>query len=287
MLGSKWLIIGLAVASGCEDDVLTGRSQSDTTLTDASSPSLVSDGSSERTEPDANADASGGDVVEVLSDASSLNVDANSILADAGGQWMDASRQDSRSVNDAAPMRRDIGGGDNEAFCGDGRVREDRLVDDPDFEECDDGNQRPNDGCDPNCRFEGLPPLSCVNVQGRDRRTTFCRGRRSYRHAQRACRLQQDFTGTLATVVSSPDNDLIANVLRRNQEGRGWIGLNDTAREGDLVWDGRSTRYSRFGGRGDRNSPAADCTFLRLDNENWQMGACDDPSPFVCEQHPL
>ena len=171
--------------------------------------------------------------------------------------------------------------------CGDGVLRDDRNVDDPDFEECDDGNVRAGDGCSPRCRLEGLPPLDCVVVPGRDRRTSFCRGRRSFPDAQRACRLQSVFVGTVATVISAQDNEILANILRRNQEGRGWIGLNDQRSEGRLVWDGRPARYVRFGGRGSRNTATDDCTFLRLDNENWQMGNCADANPFVCEEHPL
>jgi cysteine-rich repeat protein len=170
------------------------------------------------------------------------------------------------------------------SYCGDRVLRQDLRVGDPGFEECDDGNNRAGDGCSPTCQIEGLPPLHCVEVPGRDRRTSFCRSRRGYAAAQRACRLQAGFIGDLVTVLDAADNALIVAVLRRNQEGRGWIGLNDRAIEGELDWLGRVSPFRNWQAGNSRNDAVRDCTVIRLDNERWQVSACGDENPFVCEE---
>ena len=306
----------LTLGAACEDDVLNAyAADAGAPLVDGSimtaDGAAASDGGTS-----ADSGASGSIDAGLIDVSGSTSTDSGTPpLADAGSQAGldtgdpeadDAGTPNPRDAGNPAaddagtPSPRDAGAANadaNEApqdagvnpggVCGDGVLRDDRNVDDPDFEECDDGNVRAGDGCSPRCRLEGLPPLDCVVVPGRDRRTSFCRGRRSFPDAQRACRLQSVFVGTVATVISAQDNEILANILRRNQEGRGWIGLNDQRSEGRLVWDGRPARYVRFGGRGSRNTATDDCTFLRLDNENWQMGNCADANPFVCEEHPL
>jgi C-type mannose receptor len=98
-----------------------------------------------------------------------------------------------------------------------------------------------------------------------------------YSTAQNQC---EDDGGTLVVVDNSQENNYVLSLI----SGNTWLGLNDTASEGNFVWeDGSTPGYTNWDGGEPNNSGGEDCAEIMTDGRWNDAGCWDDHQPFVCE----
>ena len=147
-------------------------------------------------------------------------------------------------------------------------------------EECDDGNQRNGDGCDNRCQLEEDEPAlpsGCRLVNERNRRTTLCLQPRTRDAAAQHC----DSVGmTLVTIDDERDNTILFRASNRTTP---WIGLSDARREGEWVWDSRTSGYVNWN-NGEPNNWGnnEDCVQFTI-NGRWNDAFCGQRLMFFCE----
>ena len=104
----------------------------------------------------------------------------------------------------------------------------------------------------------------------------------SWSEASAAC---ADWGGSLASLESSEEEAALSqNVLADT-----WIGLNDLASEGDMIWDGGEplATYSHWAtDQPDDFDGLEDCVELLADGRGWNDRACTDLRQYLCERGP-
>ncbi len=150
-------------------------------------------------------------------------------------------------------------------------------------EECDDGNQTENDGCEPSCTFtcgsNGVDIIpSAVEI---DQATGSCFARyddlpSDYDQAITECRA---IGGHLATVTSLTEHEAVLKVVETTEA---WLGADDRIEETQFEWI-TGEDFDLFDGfenpptDGDLN----DCVATR--GSGWFDAECIKPLPYVCE----
>lgn len=93
--------------------------------------------------------------------------------------------------------------------------------------------------------------------------------------------------GHLATITSQEENDAIYSYMTSMGEGSGFFGLNDSASEGNWVWEnGESSGYTNWR-PGEPNSEHDQedyaMFYYTFEDGTWNDGGFADGAPFICE----
>jgi cysteine-rich repeat protein len=168
------------------------------------------------------------------------------------------------------------------AGCGNGQVDTD-----PDLprEECDDGNNTPNDGCENNCQFtcgsngDNIIPSSVVV----DPETGHCFA--IYDDAS-------DFDSAAIQCQAAPGNAHLATIRSQSEQdavrqlvgsGEAWLGGSDRESPADFRWvvTGEPFTFQAFGNGQPSNAQDADC--LAQGVEGWFDSDCAKQQHYICE----
>jgi hypothetical protein len=105
----------------------------------------------------------------------------------------------------------------------------------------------------------------------------------TWAQAQQVCRSQAT---ELATITDATELTIVTNTFTAYEM---WIGLNDLANEGTLVWaDGDSSTYRAWApGEPNNSGGNEDCVQMVHDYSfgvSWNDNRCDKNTKFLCEQ---
>jgi hypothetical protein len=144
-------------------------------------------------------------------------------------------------------------------------------------EQCDDGNDVDDDGCNNNCTHDctiqtnaGHTYLFCYNVP------------LPWAQARNACMAAGM---RMTSIQSDSENTWIYNTGANYQDpvSSWWIGFNDRDTEGVWVWeDGSTGNYTQWAPNEPNDAGGEDCGSLQ-DDETWADLPCEWADPYVCE----
>ena len=147
-------------------------------------------------------------------------------------------------------------------------------------EQCDDGNRRNGDGCDNRCQWEDDEPElpnGCRLINERNRRTAICWQPRNRAAAAQHC---ESAGMTLVTIDDERDNAIL---FQASNQTSPWIGLSDQRREGEWVWDSRTSGYVNWNvGEPNNWGNNEDCVQITISGR-WNDANCNQRLMFFCE----
>ena len=127
----------------------------------------------------------------------------------------------------------------------------------------------------PPAALDGCVPISSSYI--------FCREGLGWRNANRECIRRG---ARLVVLETGEENELAGELVARWHDGSFWIGLSDTANEGEFVWvNGDELTYSGWAG-GEPNDYGAgeDCAESNWRGSGvWNDARCGGRKPFLCE----
>ena len=115
---------------------------------------------------------------------------------------------------------------------------------------------------------------------------------KTWENAKEEC---EEWNARLVKVESSEENDFIKKELLPAKYGNYWIGLSDSANEGDWMWtDGTqldSDGYKNWGyNQPDNKNNNEDCVVIRIRKSDpdhygkWHDRPCSEEKKYICEK---
>jgi hypothetical protein len=91
-----------------------------------------------------------------------------------------------------------------------------------------------------------------------------------------------DWGGTLVRIDSPAEDELLADHMSADS----WLGANDRAVEGELVWgDGAAVTFANWAdAQPDDFDDREDCVEKLERNSQWNDARCEQPNPYFCER---